>query len=397
MDLATVPRMEKLDVGGKRVLLRLDFDVPLMQGDITDDARIRAALPTIEYLLERDARVVLLGHLGQPSGKVVPALSMEPVAMRLAELLPTGEVVLTDSPVGDGARRVVLDLRDGQVALLENLRFHAGEEQNNEKFARGLAALGDVYINDACSAIHLAHASIARVPRLVGKRAAGVLLQQELDAFNTLLSKVEHPFLAVIGGARFSDKADLIKSLLGTVDVLIVGGGVANTFLAAGGNAIGRSEIDRDKLPLARELLRQLKDAGVRLLLPTDVVIADDLDSKEPAEVPRDRVPEGALMVDVGAGTRAMFKDAISRCHQVFWNGPLGVCEKIPFREGTASVARAIAGSAAYSVASGDDTVAAVKGAGMEKGFNHVSTGGGALLKLLEGAALPGLQSLVAK
>jgi phosphoglycerate kinase len=397
MDLSAVSAIEKLDVTGRRVLLRLDFDVPLSDGEVVDDTRIRAALPTIEYLLERDARIIALGHLGNPSGRVNPELSMEPVAVRLAELLPSGEVILTDSPVGDGAKRVALDLRDGHMALLENLRFHAGEAQDDDKFARGLAAMGEVYINDACSALQYAHASIVRVPKMFNKKAAGLLLKKEIKTINTLLKKAEHPFVAVIGGAKLSDKVGLIENLLNRLDVLMVGGGVANTFLAAQGHIVGCTGIERDKLPLARDLLRQIKDAGIRLLLPIDVVGTEDPDSEEVTTVVVGRISEGARVADIGPGTIAMFKDAVSRSNTVFWNGPMGIFERERFREGSFGLARTIAGSAAFSVVAGDDTAIAVRQSGMEKGFNHVSTGGAASLGMLEGRVLPGLQALVAK
>ncbi len=394
MDVSAIPTIEGLDVGGQRVLVRLDLDVPIEDGAVADDTRIRATLPTIEYLTARNARVVVMDHLGEPSGRVVPALSMEPVAVRLAELLTSGEVFLTDSPVGDGARRVSLDLRDGQVAVLENLRFHAGETRNDDKFSRGLAALGDIYVNDAFGVIHHRHASIAGLPRLMSKRAAGLLVRQEVTALDRLLTKVEHPFVAVFGGG-FSENVPLIQSLMSRLDVLVLGGDIANTFLAARRHNVGRSTVERDKLAHARDLLRQISEAEARVVLPVDVVTQSPGDGT--AEVLLEDIPAEGVIVDVGVKTRALYKDAVSRANTVLWKGPIGQLDQGSSREGSVALAKAIAGSAAFSVVIGDEARIAVRQSGMEKGFNHMSTGGEAALEMLEGRVLPGLQSLVAK
>ena len=395
MDFSTIPKLADADLKGKRVLTRVDFNVPLADGKITDDSRIRAALPTIEHVVEQGGRLVLMSHLGRPKGQTVPELSLEPVAARLAELLDVGEVSLTDSCVGDGARRVTLDLRDGQVALLENLRFHVGETANDEKFARELAALGEVYVNDAFGTAHRAHASTAEVTKQIRDRRAGLLLEKEVAALGKLLEEVERPYVAVLGGAKVSDKIGIIESLLGRVDSLIIGGAMANTFLAARGGRSGSSLVEKEKLPLARDLIGRAEDKGVDLMLPVDLTVAEGPGSPRGETVAADEVPEGRMALDVGPYSAARFKAIVGRAGTVLWNGPLGMFEKEPFAEGTYSMARSIAGSAAFSVVGGGDSVAAVRRAGLELGFDHVSTGGGASLEFLQGKTLPGIAALV--
>ncbi|MFO8074224.1 MAG: phosphoglycerate kinase [Polyangia bacterium] len=395
MDFSAIPKLADADLEGKRVLTRVDFNVPLADGKITDDSRIRAALPTIEHVLKEGGRLVLMSHLGRPKGRTVPELSLEPVAARLAELLDVGEVSLTDSCVGDGALRVTLDLRDGQVALLENLRFHAGETANDEKFARELASLGDVYVNDAFGTAHRAHASTVGVTRQIRDRRAGLLLGKEAGALGKLLDEVERPYVAVLGGAKVSDKIGIIESLLGRVDSLVIGGAMANTFLAARGGRSGSSLVEQEKLPLARDLMSRAEDKGVDLVLPVDLTVAEGPDSPRGETVAADEVPEGRMALDIGPDSAAEFKAIIGRAGTVLWNGPLGMFEKEPFAEGTYSMARAIAGAAAFSVVGGGDSVAAVRRAGLERGFDHVSTGGGASLEFLQGKTLPGIAALV--
>ncbi|MCP4599648.1 MAG: phosphoglycerate kinase [Proteobacteria bacterium] len=394
MDFATIPKIKDLALCGQRVLIRVDFNVPLANGKITDDTRIRAALPTINYALELGARVILMSHLGRPKGRPNPIYSLEPVAMRLAELLEVGEVRLTDSCVGDGTKRVVLDLRDGQVALLENLRFHAGEISNDDKFAKDLASLGDVFINDAFGTSHRAHASVVGVPNHIHKKAAGLLLEKEIETLGRLLGGIERPYVAVLGGAKVSDKIGIIENLLTRVDMLIIGGAMANTFAAAARGKLGASLVEKDKLPLARELMTRAESQGVKLLIPTDAVVASSPDATESQVVPLNDVPEGQMALDIGPDSSAMFREAISRSGTVLWNGPMGMFEKPKFAEGTFTIARAISGSAAFSVVGGGDSVAAVRKTGLERGFDHVSTGGGASLELLEGKVLPGIASL---
>jgi phosphoglycerate kinase len=394
VDSAAIRKVGDVEVEGQRVLVRVDLNVPLADGKVADDTRIRAVLPTIEHLLARGGRVVLASHLGRPRGRPVPELSLEPVAARLAELLAIGEVALTDSCVGDGARRVVLDLRDGQVAVLENLRFHAGETANDDKFARELAALADVFVNDAFGAAHRAHASTVGVAALVREKAGGLLLEREIAALSKLLGEVTRPYVAVLGGAKVSDKIGIIESLLSRVDTLVIGGAMANTFLAAAGGRLGASRVEQDKLPLARSIVGKAEKLGVRLLLPTDALVAASPDADVVESAPAREVPDGAMALDIGPQSVARFKEAVGRAGTVFWNGPMGLFERPLFAEGTNSVARAIAGSAAFSVVGGGDSVAAVRKAGLERGFDHVSTGGGASLEFLQGKTLPGIAAL---
>lgn len=395
MDLSKIKKLGDLEVGGKRVLVRVDFNVPLKDGVITDDTRIRAALPTIENLIGRGARVVLMSHLGRPKGKPEAKYSLEPVAARVAELLAAGEVALSDSCVGDGARRVVLDLRDGGVAMLENLRFHAGEEKNDDKLAKELAALGDVYVNDAFGTAHRAHASTAGVPSILRDKAAGFLMEKEVSALGRLLGEVDRPYVAVLGGAKVSDKIGIIENLLSRVNALVIGGAMANTFVAATGGALGTSLVETDKLPLARDLLGRAEAKGVKILLPTDAVVAAGPDATLTSVVPSNAVPAGMAAFDIGPASRAKFREVIGRAGTILWNGPMGMFEKPQFAEGTTAMAKAIAGSSAFSVVGGGDSVAAVMQSGLEKGFDHISTGGGASLEMLEGKILPGIAALV--
>jgi phosphoglycerate kinase len=395
MDFKAIPRIEDIPISSQRVLMRVDFNVPLDGKNVVDDTRIRAALPTINYALEQGARLVLMSHLGRPKGTPNPDYSMEPVAARLAEILDIGEVVLTDSCVGDGAKRVVFDLRDGEVALLENLRFHAGETANDDKFARDLASLGDAYVNDAFGTAHRAHASIVGVTKHISKKAAGFLLERELSSFGRLLGEVERPYVAVLGGAKVSDKIDMIESLLKKVDTLIIGGAMANTFAAAAGGDLGNSLVERDKLPLARDLIIRAEAKGVNLMIPVDALSASDVNAVESNHVRMNAIPSGQMALDIGPETQAQFKEILGLAKTIFWNGPMGLYEKEPFAAGTLAVAKAISGSTAFSVVGGGDSVAVVNKAGLERGFDHVSTGGGASLKLIEGKALPGITALL--
>ncbi|MDD5308002.1 MAG: phosphoglycerate kinase [Deltaproteobacteria bacterium] len=395
MDFSAIRKVRDVEVAGQRVLMRVDFNVPLKNGVITDDTRIRAALPTIKDVLARGGRLVLMSHLGRPKDKPEPAYSLEPVAARLAEILDVGEVTLTDSCVGDGARRVVLDLRDGQVAMLENVRFHAGETKNDEKFSRELASLGEIYVNDAFGTAHRAHASTHGVTRFLHTKAAGQLLEKEVEALGRLLGKVERPYVAVLGGAKVSDKISIIENLMSRVDVLVIGGAMANTFVKAAGGSVGKSLVEDDRLPLARDLMARAEERKVKILLPKDAVVADGPDATETAIVASNAVPAGRMSLDIGPASIAEFRDILSRAGTVFWNGPMGMFEKKPFAEGTLSVAKAIAGSAAFSVVGGGDSVAAVTEAKLEHGFDHVSTGGGASLEFLEGKILPGIEALL--
>jgi len=381
---------------GKRVFVRVDFNVPLDKktGKITDDARIREALPTLKLLMDSGAKVMLASHLGRPKpGK--RDLTLEPCGVRLAEL--TGhEVLLPDDCIGDAPKKVIHDLRTGQVCLLENLRFHEEEEKDDEAFAKELAELCDVYIDDAFGAVHRAHASVHALPRLVRSRGAGLLLKKELTALTRLTDRPEKPYVAVLGGAKVSDKIDVVEALLAVVDTLAIGGAMANTFLAAQGKDMQKSRIEEDKLPLARTILAKAKAKGVEILLPVDVVVASGLDSIAGETVSADLVPPETMALDIGPKTVELFARAVERAKTVFWNGPMGLFETPAFSRGTMALARRMSAAPGFTVVGGGDSASAVKVAGddVAAGFKHISTGGGASLELIEGKKLPGVEAL---
>lgn len=387
--------VKDLPVEGKRVFLRVDFNVPLTPArGVADDSRIRASLPTIQHLLDRGARLVVASHLGRPNGAPDPAYSLEPVGAHLADLLGI-EVLLTDEPVGDGARKVVSDLRDGQLALLENLRFHPGEEANEEPFARALASYADVYVNDAFGTAHRAHASTVGMVRYVADKGAGLLMDKEITFLSKLLGEVEKPYLAVIGGAKVSDKLGVLESLAGRVDKILIGGAMANTFLKARGASLGKSKIEEDKLALARSFLKKADERAVQVLLPRDFVVATGKDAPEGRIAALGGVAADEMALDIGPETARGFADEIARARTVFWNGPMGVFEKPPFAAGTVAVARAVAANQrAITVVGGGDSVAAVEQAGVAAQITHLSTGGGASLEFIEGKTLPGIAAL---
>ncbi|MFW6066737.1 MAG: phosphoglycerate kinase [Myxococcota bacterium] len=391
---ARIRSIEDLPLEGRRLFVRVDFNVPIEAGRVTDDTRIRATLPTLRYAVEQGARVVLASHLGRPKGQAKPELSLEPVGAALAELLPAGEVLFADDCVGDGPRKLVGDLRDGQVALLENLRFHPGEEADDEAFARELARLADLYVNDAFGAAHRAHASVSALPRLIKDRAAGRLMLRELEVLDRLRGEVDRPYVAVLGGAKVSDKIGVLEQLIGRVDDLVVGGAMANTFLAARGVSMGSSRIEDGKLALARSLLSRAEERGVRVRLPEDVIVASGPDAAEGEPVAVDAVPSDAAALDIGPRTVESYRQVIGGARTIFWNGPMGLFERSPFAEGTFAVARAIGEARAFRVVGGGDSVAAVQHAGLAEQFDHVSTGGGASLEFLEGKKLPGVEAL---
>jgi phosphoglycerate kinase len=392
--LDKITPVDQLQVASRRVFVRVDFNVPLTpDGRVSDDTRVREALPTIKYLMDQGARVIVASHLGRPKSSRDMRYTLAPAGERLAELLSM-DVVLTDECVGDGARKVVHDLRDGRVALLENLRFHPGEESNDAPFAAELAQLCDAYVDDAFGAVHRAHASVDALPRLVHNRAAGFLLMKELKALGSLMTDAKKPYVAVLGGAKVSDKIAVIEALMARVDALLIGGAMANTFLAALGRDMGRSLVEPDKLAHARALVDRARERRVALVLPSDVVVAQNPDAPAGMVVDVSSVGPGHMALDVGPATVAAFRDRLLGARSIFWNGPMGLFEKAPFAAGTVGVARAIAEAAAFSVVGGGDSVAAVQQAGLAGRFTHVSTGGGASLELLEGRKLPGVEAL---
>jgi phosphoglycerate kinase len=387
-----VRSITQLSIEGRRVFIRVDFNVPITPArGIGDDTRIREALPTIRHAIKQGARVVLASHLGRPKGKVDPASSLEPVGVRLAELLGQ-EVTLADEPVGDGARKVVADLRDGEVALLENLRWNPGEEANDDMFARALASYADVYVNDAFGTAHRAHASTVGMVKYVEAKAAGLLMLKEIEFLGKLLGKVERPYYAILGGAKVSDKIGVLDNLLGRVDGLLI---VANTFLAARGASLGKSLVETEKLTLARSFLAKADKAKVEVLLPTDLVTASAVDAPSGHTVDAKAVPASEMALDIGPASVRAFEARIDSAKTVFWNGPMGMFERAPFAAGTMGVARALARLPdATTVVGGGDSVAAVHAAGVAAQISHISTGGGASLEFLEGKVLPGIAVL---
>jgi phosphoglycerate kinase len=394
--------MEKLtvrdfDPQGKRVLVRVDFNVPIEDGKVKDDSRIRAALPTIRYLLEHGAAVILMSHLGRPKGKVVESARLRPVAQWLSALLKL-PVPITGDPLGVGTRDAVARLKPGQVLMLENLRFHPEEESNDAEYARTLASYGDVYVNDAFGTAHRAHASTVGVTKYL-PAYAGLLMEAEIGALSKLLENVEHPFAAVIGGAKVSGKLAVLNHLMDKVDTFVIGGGMANTFLVAKGYTVGKSLLERELVEEAKQILDNADKRGVQFLLPTDVVVAKEVTrGAEHKIVPVTKIPNSWSTVDIGPVTTQAFKDALDPARTVFWNGPLGVFEVPTFGDGTRAIARHLAAKAEQGVTvvvGGGDSVAAVEELGLTSKMTHISTGGGASLEFMEGRELPGISVLL--
>jgi phosphoglycerate kinase len=390
-----VPKLsiEQLPLAGKRVFVRADLNAPLSDGTVTDETRLRAVMPTLRYALDAGASVVLASHLGRPQGTRDPKYSLRPVAERLSSLLAQ-PVPLAPDCVGSETEALARALQPGQLLLLENLRFHREEEANDTEFARQLAALADCYVNDAFAAAHRAHASIEAITRQLQPAAAGLLMQRELEALGRILHDPARPLVALLGGAKVSDKIKLVEHLLSKVDALAVGGGMAFTFLRALGHDVGRSLVEPDHLDTARRALEAARRRSAQIVLPIDAVVADGLDSPTGRTVGIRDIPPGQMGLDIGPHTVARFADLLRSARTIVWNGPLGVFEKPPFAHGTLAVARAVADAPAFTVVGGGDTIAAATQAGVLDRMGYVSTAGGAFLEFLEGRALPGVDAL---
>lgn len=382
----------------KRVIVRVDFNVPMSKvnkGEISDDARIRAAIPTIQYLLKEGASVILMSHLGRPKGEYNPDFTLEPVALRLSELLGCDvRFLASKTVVNDDIRKACENLQSGEVVLLENTRYRAEEEKNGEVFAKELASLADIYVNDAFGTSHRAHASNVGISSLLHS-CVGLLVEKEIEIMGKALENAEHPFVSILGGAKVSDKIGVIQNLIEKVDTILIGGGMAYTFLKAQGIEIGRSLLEEDKMELALELMKKAESQGVQLLLPVDVVIAKEIDANAQNDiVDIHHIPEDMEALDIGPKTREIFAEKIREAKTVVWNGPMGVFEVAPFAAGTNAIAEALAQTNCISIVGGGDSALAVEKAGLKDKITHVSTGGGASLEFLEGKKLPGIEAI---
>ncbi len=390
--------IDKVNLKNKKVLVRVDFNVPLDDNlNVTDDRRISAAIPTIKKIISDGGKAILMSHLGRPKGKANPKYSLKPAAEKLSELL-NKKVTLAPDCIGDDVKKMVNEMNEGDIILLENLRFHEEEEKNNEDFAKQLASLGDIYINDAFGTAHRAHASTEGVTKFIDTCAAGYLMQKELDYLGSAISNPQRPYCAILGGAKISGKIDVINNLLDKVDSLIIGGGMAFTFFKAQGKEIGKSLLEEEKLDLAKELLDKVKNKNLNFLLPVDVVVADEFKNDSPSEVVDvDNIPSGKMGLDIGPKTIELFKKQLLNSKTIVWNGPMGVFEMDNFAKGTFAVAEVLAettAKGATTIIGGGDSAAAITKAGLDDKVSHVSTGGGASLEFLEGKVLPGVEAL---
>jgi len=395
--MTTFKTLDDFDFSGKRVLVRCDLNTPMQDGKVSDATRIERSLPTLRELMEKGAKIIVMSHFGRPKGKVVPEMSLAPIADALSQHLGR-DVGFSPDCIGDDARQIVAKMEAGQILLLENVRFHDGEENNDENFARQLAMLGDIYVNDAFSAAHRAHASTEALARML-PAAAGRLMQSELEALENALEAPEHPVAALVGGAKVSSKMAVIGHLLGKVDVMIIGGGMANTFLYAQGYSVGKSLCEQDMKQAALDILDQAKNANCDIVLPVDGVVAREFkQNTDHQTVHISAIPDDAMMLDIGPESANDLERRLSGCKTLLWNGPMGAFEITPFDAGTNAVARAAAkftrAGTLLSVAGGGDTVAALAGAGVSDDFSYISTAGGAFLEWLEGKTLPGVAAL---
>ena len=387
-----------LDLKGKRVFMRVDYNVPLNEkGEITDDTRIQASLPTVQYALHHGARLILAAHLGRPKGKPNPKMSLRPAAERLSKLLSKPVAFAADC-VGPEVEKQAAALKDSEILVLENLRFHPEEEKNDPEFSRKLAALAELYVNDAFGSAHRAHASTEGITKFLSPAAAGMLMEKELEYLGKAVEHPERPYVAIVGGAKVSDKIELLQNLLRFADSILVGGAMAYTFLKAQGVDVGNSRVEEDKLDMARDVMKFGERRTIKLSLPSDHVVAEKIDPGAKAEiVSRREIPAGRMGVDIGPQTRAEYAGEIAHAKTIVWNGPMGVFEIDQFAQGTLEVARAVAASKAISIVGGGDSVAAVHKAGVESQISHISTGGGASLEFLSGLKLPGVEALTEK
>lgn len=386
--------IEELDLKDKRVFLRLDLNVPMQNGQISDLTRIEAALPTIKYCRDKGAKLILASHFGRPKSADDKQYSLEPVASKLGELL-NAEVMLIEDPTSDAPKILLKTLLPNQILLLENLRFSEGETKNDEDFARDLAAYSDIYINDAFGASHRAHASIDALPRIMRQKAYGFLIKKEVEMLEKVLLSAEHPFVAILGGSKVSDKIPVIENLINTVDGFIVGGAMAYTFLAAQGVTIGQSKVEKDKVKYTKDLLGRMEARNKFLLLPEDHICVTSFSDPSTLRVtPTVAIASDEIAVDVGPKTRKLFANKIKAAKTIFWNGPMGVFETPEYAEGTMTVAKAVSDNPGFSLVGGGDSVAAVNLAGVADKISHISTGGGASLEFLQGERLPGLKAL---
>jgi phosphoglycerate kinase len=382
---------------GKKIFLRQDLNVPLgAEREILDDSKIQASLRTIKYGLENGGALILASHLGRPKGKIRKELSLEPIGTRLAELLDK-EIIFSQECIGDGARFLISQLKQGEIILLENLRFHQEEEKNEPEFAKALSQGVDIYINDAFACAHRAHASIVGITQYISEKGQGFLMEEEIKALEKLLKPTEHPYVLVLGGAKVSDKIGIIKNLLSRLDIILIGGAMANTFLKAKGIEVGESKVENESLSIANEIMDISKRLGVELVVPKDVVVSSSSDREKGKAVSLGEISQDEIIADIGPETVECFKERIKKARTIFWNGPMGIYEKEAFRFGTQEVAKAIVESTCFSVVGGGDSVSAIKTLGFKEGFSYISTGGGASLEFLEKGTLPGIEALKIK